>query len=251
MKVLVTGGLGFIGSHTVCELLEKDYQVIIIDNLYNSKLDVLDRIKKITSKEVKFYQGDVQDLTFLEKIFKEESPKAIIHFAGYKAVGESVSKPLEYYDNNLSSTLALLKMMKKYHCLNFVFSSSATIYGVPDHVPLSETDLRKEATSPYGETKVMIERILEDVCKAIEQLDNENIEEDIEHIKSGNYISKIDKYINCFYDKTETILDYVSKDAVIFLDEVGKIKARNKNILLDNKSLMTTTMIWIRTMKII
>ena len=166
MKVLVTGGLGFIGSHTVCELLEKDYQVVIIDNLYNSKLDVLDRIKKITSKEVKFYQGDVQDLTLLEKIFKEESPEAIIHFAGYKAVGESVSKPLEYYDNNLSSTLALLKMMRKYHCLNFVFSSSATIYGVPDHVPLSETDLRKEATSPYGETKVMIERILEDVCKA-------------------------------------------------------------------------------------
>ena len=166
MKVLVTGGLGFIGSHTVCELLEKDYQVVIIDNLYNSKLDVLDRIKKITSKEVKFYQGDVQDLTLLEKIFKEESPEAIIHFAGYKAVGESVSKPLEYYDNNLSSTLALLKMMKKYHCLNFVFSSSATVYGVPDHVPLSETDLRKEATSPYGETKVMIERILEDVCKA-------------------------------------------------------------------------------------
>ena len=166
MKVLVTGGLGFIGSHTVCELLEKNYQVVIIDNLYNSKLDVLDRIKKITSKDVKFYQGDVQDLTLLEKIFKEESPEAIIHFAGYKAVGESVSKPLEYYDNNLSSTLALLKMMKKYHCLNFVFSSSATIYGVPDHVPLSETDLRKEATSPYGETKVMIERILEDVCKA-------------------------------------------------------------------------------------
>ena len=166
MKVLVTGGLGFIGSHTVCELLEKDYQVVIIDNLYNSKLDVLDRIKKITSKEVKFYQGDVQDLTLLEKIFKDESPEAIIHFAGYKAVGESVSKPLEYYDNNLSSTLALLKMMKKYHCLNFVFSSSATVYGVPDHVPLSETDLRKEATSPYGETKVMIERILEDVCKA-------------------------------------------------------------------------------------
>lgn len=166
MKVLVTGGLGFIGSHTVCELLDKDYQVVIIDNLYNSKLDVLDRIKKITSKDVKFYQGDVQDLVLLEKIFEDEKPEAIIHFAGYKAVGESVSKPLEYYDNNLSSTLALLKMMKKHHCLNFVFSSSATVYGVPDHVPLSEMDLRKEATSPYGETKVMIERILEDICKA-------------------------------------------------------------------------------------
>lgn len=166
MKVLVTGGLGFIGSHTVCELLDKDYQVVIIDNLYNSKLDVLDRIKKITSKDVKFYQGDIQDLVLLEKIFEDEKPEAIIHFAGYKAVGESVSKPLEYYDNNLSSTLALLKMMKKHHCLNFVFSSSATVYGVPDHVPLSEMDLRKEATSPYGETKVMIERILEDICKA-------------------------------------------------------------------------------------
>lgn len=164
MKVLVTGGLGFIGSHTVCELIEQGHEVVIVDNLYNSKEVVLDRIEMITNVRPHFYKIDVQNKELLEEVFKKENVDAIIHFAGYKAVGESVKKPLEYYDNNLSSTFALLEMMKKYHCRNLVFSSSATIYGVPDHVPLSENDPRKEATSPYGETKVMIERILEDFC---------------------------------------------------------------------------------------
>ncbi|MBR1581822.1 MAG: UDP-glucose 4-epimerase GalE [Bacilli bacterium] len=164
MKVLVTGGLGFIGSHTVVELINNKDEVVIIDNLYNSKLVVLDRIKEITGVKPKFYQFDVQDVEKLEEVFKAEKPEAIIHFAGYKAVGESVQKPLEYYENNLTSTFALLHMMKKYNCNNLVFSSSATIYGVPDHTPLKESDPRKEATSPYGESKVMIERILEDVA---------------------------------------------------------------------------------------
>lgn len=164
MKVLVTGGLGFIGSHTVCELIERKFEVIIIDNLYNSKEEVLDRIEQITNVRPTFYKFDVQNKEKLEEVFIKEHPEAIIHFAGYKAVGESVRKPLEYYENNLSSTFALLEMMKKYNCNNLVFSSSATIYGVPDHVPLSELDPRKEATSPYGESKVMIERILEDVA---------------------------------------------------------------------------------------
>ena len=165
MRVLVTGGLGFIGSHTVCDLIENGYEVTIIDNLYNSKEIVLDRIEEITKVRPKFYKFDVQDKAKLESVFKGEKIDAIIHFAGYKAVGESVYKPLEYYENNLDTTFALLEMMKKYGTNNFVFSSSATIYGVPDHVPLKETDPRKEATSPYGESKVMIERILEDVSK--------------------------------------------------------------------------------------
>lgn len=163
MRVLVTGGLGFIGSHTVCDLLESGYDVTIIDNLYNSKEVVLKRIKEITGKAPSFYKFDVQNKEKLEEVFKKEKIDAIIHFAGYKAVGESVEKPLEYYENNLDTTFALLWMMKKYGTKNFVFSSSATIYGVPDKVPLKETDPRKEATSPYGESKVMIERILEDV----------------------------------------------------------------------------------------
>ncbi len=166
MKVLVTGGLGFIGSHTVCELIENGYEVVIADNLYNSKIDVLDRIEKITGVRPHFYDINVQDKEALDKLFAKEEPEAIIHFAAYKAVGESVYKPLEYYENNFDTTFALLWMMRKYpKCKNFVFSSSATVYGVPDHVPLKETDSRKDATSPYGETKVVIERILEDVAK--------------------------------------------------------------------------------------
>ena len=162
MKVLVTGGLGFIGSHTVVALLEHGYDVVVIDNLYNSKEVVKDRIKEITHKDFKTVIADVQNADELEKIFKEEKIDAIIHFAGYKAVGESVSKPVEYYENNLDSTFALLKMMKKYGTKNFVFSSSATVYGEPKRVPMYETDPVTEATSPYGETKVMIERILKE-----------------------------------------------------------------------------------------
>ena len=170
MKVLVTGGLGFIGSHTVCELIENGYDVVIADNLYNSKIDVLDRIEKITGVRPHFYDINVQDKEALDKLFAKEEPEGIIHFAAYKAVGESVYKPLEYYENNFDTTFALLWMMRKYpKCKNFVFSSSATIYGVPDHVPLKETDPRKDATSPYGETKVVIERILEDVAKVNEE----------------------------------------------------------------------------------
>ena len=165
MKVLVTGGLGFIGSHTVVQLLENGMEIVIVDNLYNSKIDVLDRIEEITHIKPKFYNEDVTNLDGMDKIFKEEKFDAIIHFAGYKAVGESCVKPLMYYRNNLDSTLTLLELMEKYHVNNMVFSSSATIYGIPDSVPLTESSPRKEATSPYGETKVMIERILEDVSK--------------------------------------------------------------------------------------
>lgn len=163
MRVLVTGGLGFIGSHTVVALLENGYDVTVIDNLYNSKLVVKDRIKEITNKDFKTVIADVQDEKALDEIFKDKID-AVINFAGYKAVGESVKKPLEYYDNNLTLTFVLLKKMREYGCHNFVFSSSATVYGNPERVPMYETDPVTDATSPYGETKVMIERILKDIA---------------------------------------------------------------------------------------
>jgi len=166
MKVLVTGGLGFIGSHTVVELINAGHKVVIIDDLSNSKLVVLDRIKYITKVEdIPCYIGDVSDKALLDSIFEKEKPEAIIHFAGYKAVGESVAKPLKYYTNNLVSTLNLLRAMEKYGVKNLVFSSSATVYGLPESVPLTEESPVQSATSPYGETKVMIERILTDIAK--------------------------------------------------------------------------------------
>lgn len=164
MKVLVTGGLGFIGSHTCVTLIENGFEVVIVDNLYNSKIEVLDRIKEITKKDVTFYKLDVQNLEELRKVFAKENVDAIIHFAGYKAVGESVQRPLMYYENNLDSTFALLKCMDEFKVNNLVFSSSATVYGLPDEVPLTEDSPVKNATSPYGQTKVMIERILNDMA---------------------------------------------------------------------------------------
>ncbi len=161
MKVLVTGGLGFIGSHTCVELLEANYEVVIVDNLSNSTIDVIDKIKAITNKTVSFYELDVCDEVELEKVFQKERPEAIIHFAAYKAVGESVEKPILYYENNLISTLKLCKMMQKYHVTKFVFSSSATVYGSPATLPIKE-DFPLFTTNPYGTTKLMIEKILKD-----------------------------------------------------------------------------------------
>lgn len=165
-KVLVTGGLGFIGSETVIALEEAGYEPIVVDDLYNAKLAVLDRIEKITGKRPLFFQVDCCNERELEEVFAKNQFDAVIHFAGYKAVGESVSKPTEYYANNLGSALTVLRLMKKYGVHSIVFSSSATVYGVPKQVPLVETDPVGEATNPYGETKVMIERILEDAAKA-------------------------------------------------------------------------------------
>ena len=163
MKVLVTGGCGYIGSHTCVELLENGYDVIVIDNLSNSKKDVIDKIEKITDKKIAFYEGDVQDKILLEKIFSGNEIAAVIHFAGYKAVGESVKKPLMYYRNNIDSTLTLLETMNKYNVKNLVFSSSATVYGTPKNLPIKEDFEVGHATNPYGETKIMIENILKDV----------------------------------------------------------------------------------------
>ena len=165
-NVLVTGGTGFIGSETVIKLLEEGYNPIIVDNLCNSKITVLDRIKEITGVKPLFYKVDCCDYESFKEIFSKHSIDAVIHFAGLKAVGESVEKPLEYYSNNLNSTMTLLRLMKEFNVKNIVFSSSATVYGTPKRVPLVETDEVTSATNPYGETKLMIERILTDLCKA-------------------------------------------------------------------------------------
>ena len=163
MGILVTGGAGFIGSHTVVELLEKNEDIIIVDNFINSKPEVLDKIRIISGKDFKFYEVDLLDEENLEKIFKENKVEAVIHFAGLKAVGESVEKPVEYYHNNITGTLVLLKLMKKYNCKKIIFSSSATVYGKPKEVPIKE-DFPLSTTNPYGSTKLMIEQILKDVC---------------------------------------------------------------------------------------
>lgn len=162
MKILVTGGTGYIGSHTCVELLNNGYEVVIIDNLSNSKREVVDKIKEITSKDLKFYEGDCCDATILDKIFEENKIDAVIHFAGFKAVGESVKEPLMYYENNLLSTITLLKAMRKYDCKRIVFSSSATVYGKPASLPIKE-DFPLSTTNPYGATKLMIEDILRDL----------------------------------------------------------------------------------------
>lgn len=165
MSILVTGGAGFIGSHTVVELLEENEDIIIVDNFINSKPDVLDKIKEITKKDFKFYEVDMLNEEKMEEIFKENNIESVIHFAGLKAVGESVEKPIEYYHNNITGTLVLLKLMKKYNCKKIIFSSSATVYGTPKEVPIKE-DFPLSTTNPYGSTKLMIEQILRDVCVA-------------------------------------------------------------------------------------
>lgn len=163
MKILVTGGTGYIGSHTCIELINNGYEVIIIDNLSNSKKDVLKRIKQITGITPIFYEGNVQNEQLLISIFEKHQIDAVIHFAGLKAVGESVEKPLEYYQNNLDSTLVLLKVMKKYNVNKIIFSSSATVYGSNNQVPFKETDKIGGTTNPYGTSKLFIEQILNDL----------------------------------------------------------------------------------------
>lgn len=162
MNILVTGGTGYIGSHTCVELLKKEHNVIVIDNLSNSKFEVVGSVKKITGKDIKFYHGDVCDEKILDKIFKENKIDVVIHFAALKAVGESVQKPLDYYKNNLLSTINLCKVMGKNNCKKMIYSSSATVYGTPKTLPIKE-DFALSATNPYGQTKLMNEQILRDL----------------------------------------------------------------------------------------
>lgn len=162
MKILITGGAGYIGSHTCLELLNAGYEIIIVDNLSNSKMESLNRVKEITGRDLTFYKADLLDKTALDIIFSENKIDAVIHFAGLKAVGESVALPLWYYDNNITGTLRLCEVMKKYDVKKLVFSSSATVYGKPEIVPISENSSLR-ATNPYGRTKLMIEEILRDL----------------------------------------------------------------------------------------
>ena len=165
MRILVTGGTGYIGSHTCLELLENNYEVVIVDNLYNSSKDVLFKIEQISGKKVEFYEFDLCDKNKLKDVFVKEKIDAVIHFAGYKAVGESVKKPLMYYRNNIDSTLTLLEVMDEFDCRKLVFSSSATVYGKPKSLPITE-DFPLYTTNPYGTTKLVIEGILNDLYKS-------------------------------------------------------------------------------------
>ena len=165
-KILLTGGTGFIGSHTAVEVIQSGYEVIIADDLSNSDESVIDRIEQITSVRPVFYQIDVADRKAADKLFTEQDISAVIHFAGFKAVGESVAKPLDYYRNNLDTTLTLLEAMKRHDVRNFIFSSSATVYSLVDEVPFTEESGPLGCTNPYGWTKYMIEQILRDTCVA-------------------------------------------------------------------------------------
>ena len=162
MAVLLPGGTGYIGSHTAVELLNSGKEIVIIDNFSNSKAEVLEKIKKITGKDFKFYEMDYRDKEKLEKVFTENDIEAVLNFAGYKAVGESVQKPIEYYDNNINGALALLEVMKKHNVKKFIFSSSATVYGDPEVIPITEECKTGGTTNPYGTTKLFIEQILKD-----------------------------------------------------------------------------------------
>lgn len=163
MAILVTGGAGYIGSHTVVELLEAGYEVVVCDNLSNSSIKSLERVEKITGKKVKFRFADIRDRDAMDAIFNEENIESVIHFAGLKAVGESVAKPWEYYDNNIAGTLVLVDVMRKHGCKNIIFSSSATVYGDPAFIPITEECPKGKCTNPYGWTKSMLEQILSDI----------------------------------------------------------------------------------------
>ena len=164
MAILITGGCGYIGSHTCIELLDAGHDIVVLDNYYNSKPEALRRVKELSGKEFPFYECDIRDAEGLRKIFAAHSIEAVIHFAGLKAVGESVQKPLEYFDNNVGGTITLLEVMREAGCKRMVFSSSATVYGMNNPSPLKETMPTGGVTNPYGRTKFMIEGILEDLC---------------------------------------------------------------------------------------
>lgn len=169
MKILVTGGAGYIGSHTCVELLNAGYEVVILDNLYNSSKKAVDRIEEITGKKVTFYENDMLDADAMESLFSKEKIDCVIHFAGLKAVGESVAKPLEYYKNNIQGTLCIVEAMRNHGCKNIIFSSSATVYGDPAFVPITEECPKGTPTNPYGWTKSMLEQILTDLHTADEE----------------------------------------------------------------------------------
>lgn len=216
MTILVTGGAGYIASHTNVELLNEGYNVIVMDNLCNSSKESIARVEKLTGKKIKFYKTDMRDLEGLEKIFKENKIDAIIHFAGLKAVGESCVKPYEYYDNNINGTLNIIKMMKEYNVKKLVFSSSATVYGEPATVPITEDMPVGGVTNPYGRTKFMLEEIFKDICKADDSFD----------IALLRYFNPIGAHESGMIgespnDIPNNLLPYVAKVAVGILEKVN------------------------------
>lgn len=166
MQVLVTGGAGYIGTHTVLNLLESGYEVVVIDNLVNSSIKAIERVEKLTNKKIAFYEGSILDSNLLERIFRENSISAVLHFAGLKAVGESVIKPIEYYLNNVTGTLVLMRAMQKAGVKNIIFSSSATVYGEPEKMPITEDFQTGQVTNPYGRSKFICEQMLIDIGKS-------------------------------------------------------------------------------------
>ena len=166
MKILLTGGAVYIGSHTIIELDKAGHSVVVVDNLYNSNPKALERVGEIIGKQIPFYKADIRDAEAMAKVFEAEKPEAVIHFAGLKAVGESVAKPLEYYHNNMTGTFILLDVMRNHGCKNIIFSSSATVYGDPAIIPITEQCPKGHCTNPYGQTKSMLEEVLMDVQKA-------------------------------------------------------------------------------------
>lgn len=257
MNVLVTGGSGYIGSHTTIELLDAGHDVIIVDNFSNSSPIVLDRIKLISQREFKFYEVDITDREKLEVVFEEHEIDAVIHFAALKAVGESVAKPLEYYMNNITSSLVLFDLMRKYGVKKFVFSSSATVYGDPEMCPILE-DFPLSVTNPYGRTKLMIEDILRDMCLADKSLDvailryfnpigahkSGLIGEEPEGIPNNimPYITKVAigslPHLNVFGDDYDTLDGTGVRDYIHVVDLAeGHVKALEK--LNENPGLLT------------
>ncbi|MBQ9155660.1 MAG: UDP-glucose 4-epimerase GalE [Eubacterium sp.] len=216
MKILVTGGAGYIGSHTCVELLDSGYQVVVVDNLYNSCEEALNRVRKITGKDLTFYEGDLLDQPFLEDVFRRERPEAVIHFAGYKAVGESVAKPIEYYHNNITGTLILCDVMRRYDCKKIVFSSSATVYGNPAFVPITEECPKGTITNPYGQTKGMIEQILTDL----------NVSDPAWNVTLLRYFNPIGAHSSGLIGEDpkgipNNLVPYIAKVAVGKLDKLG------------------------------
>lgn len=216
MNILVTGGAGYIGSHTVLSLLEKNYSVVVIDNLCNSSMTALKRVQKICNKNIKFYQGDVRDKNLLREIFKENDIDCVIHFAGLKSVGESVARPLSYYENNFSGALTILDVMAEYNIRKLIFSSSATVYGDPQEIPLKETSHVGGTTNPYGTSKYFAEKALIDYAKSNPQVS----------ITILRYFNPVGAHLSGLIGESpkgipNNILPYVTQVAVGKLDELS------------------------------
>ena len=230
MKILVTGGTGYIGSHTVVELLEAGYDTVVLDNLCNSSLEALNRVKTITGKDVTFYNADIRDEEALRKIFNEERPDTVIHFAGLKAVGESVQIPLAYFDNNIAGTVTMLRVMKETGCRNIVFSSSATVYGKPESVPIRE-DFPLSATNPYGRTKLVIEQMLGDLYTS----ENLNMMNPIKRSGSLNFKNSTNSVVTPSYNNhfKQIKLSGVSNNNNSNINKL-KTKIKGKKNYMDN-----------------